>query len=285
MVIQQLDRLPIYHLNKTFNLAFSDYVLPMHVTVKQLAENIRRDGIDFRYSVGAFNGDQLVGFILQSLEEWNGVKTAYNGGTGVIPAFRGNKITRQLYDYIIPQVKAAGAEQCLLEVIATNQVAIKTYKAVGFEQKRIFTCYKANLKDIPLLPGKRVPGIEIKEISLPDWNLVKTFWDYVPSWQYGIPSIRRLSGKISVLGAFDQDQLVGYAAIIRNANRVAQFAVAESHRGQGIGHGLFYHLAQRASGPLVVINVEDSCGATNKFLRALGFTCFIKQLEMHKPLK
>jgi GNAT superfamily N-acetyltransferase len=285
MVIQKLDRLSINHLNKTFNQAFSDYVLPMHLTIKQLAENIRRDGIDFRYSVGAFNGDQLVGFILQSLEEWNGVKTAYNGGTGVIPEFRGNKITRQLYDYIIPQLKAAGAEQCLLEVIATNQVAISTYKAVGFEQKRVFSCYKANLKDIPFLPGKQVAGIEIKEISMPDWNLVKTFWDYAPSWQYGIPSIRRLSGKISVLGAFEQNQLVGYAAIIRNVNRVAQFAVAESHRGQGIGHGLFYHLAQRASGPLVVINVEDACGPTNKFLRAMGFTCFIKQLEMLKPLK
>jgi ribosomal protein S18 acetylase RimI-like enzyme len=285
MVIQNLERLSINHLNKSFNLAFSDYVLPLHVTVKQLAENIRRDGIDLRYSAGAFQGEQLVGFILQSLEVWNGVKTAYNGGTGVIPEFRGNKITRQLYDYIIPQLQAAGAAQCLLEVIATNQVAIRTYKAVGFEQKRIFSCYKANLKDIPLLPGKKVPGIEIREISMPDWKLVKSFWDYVPSWQYGIPSMRRLSGKISVLGAFEQEQLVGYAAINRDANRVAQFAVAESHRGQGIGHGLFYHLAQRASGPLVVINVEDTCSAANKFLRAMGFTCFIKQLEMHKPLK
>jgi ribosomal protein S18 acetylase RimI-like enzyme len=285
MEFQDLEGISIIHLNHTFNQAFSDYVLPMHVTVKQLAENIRRDGINFRYSVGAFADGQLVGFILQSLEEWNGVKTAYNGGTGVIPAFRGNKITRRLYEYSIPHLQAAGMEQCLLEVIATNQVAIRTYQAVGFEQHRRFTCYKADLKDIPFMGGNQLPGIDIREITMPDWNLVQQFWDYSPSWQYAIPSIRRLIGKISVLGAFEEEQLVGYAAVIRNTNRVAQFAVAKSHRGRGIGQGLFYHLARNASGPLVVINVDESHEATNEFLKATGFTCFIKQLEMIRPLK
>jgi ribosomal protein S18 acetylase RimI-like enzyme len=284
MIIQNLDRISMNHLNKTFNLAFSDYVLPMHVTIKQLAENLRRDGIDFQYSVGAFEGEQLVGFILQSLEEWNGVKTAYNGGTGVIPAFRGNRITRKLYHYSMPLLKAAGAEQCLLEVLATNQVAISTYQAVGFQQNRVFTCYKANLRDIPVIHPYDLPGIEIKEISEPDWNIVKKFWDYTPSWQYGIPSIKRLLGKISFLGAFDQNQLVGYAVISPATNRIAQFGVAPGHRGQGIGQGLFFHLAQKASGPLVVINVEAAAVEVNKFLKAMGFTCFIKQLEMMKPL-
>jgi GNAT superfamily N-acetyltransferase len=284
MIIQELNRTSIYDLNKTFNQAFSDYVLPMHVTVNQLAENIRRDGIDFRYSVGAFNQNQLVGFILHSLDEWNGIKTAYNGGTGVIPAFRGNKLTHQLYGYIIPRLKAAGAGQCLLEVIATNRVAIQTYLGVGFGQTRGFTCYKANLNDIPVLPANQLPGIQIREMSVPDWDAVKPFWDFAPSWQYSIPSIERLIGKISFLGAFEQDQLVGYAAIVRSTNRVAQFAVAPAHRGLGIGQGLFYQLARNASGPLVVINVDEACVAANKFLKATGFTCFIKQLEMIKPL-
>jgi ribosomal protein S18 acetylase RimI-like enzyme len=285
MVIQDLEQVSITHLNKTFNQAFSDYVLPMHVTVKQLAENIRRDGINFRYSVGAFDNGQLVGFILQSLEKWNGLKTAYNGGTGVIPAFRGNKITRRLYEYVIPHLQAAGTEQCLLEVIATNQVAIRTYRAVGFEQHRSFTCYKANLKDIPVVGRNQLPGIEIREIPEPDWNQVQQFWDYNPSWQYAIASIQRLIGKISILGAFEQEQLVGYAAIVRNTNRIAHFAVAKSHRGQGIGQGLFSQLAKNASGPLVVINVDEGCVPANRFLREMGFTCFIKQLEMIKPLK
>lgn len=284
MVIQQLEGLSITELNKTFNRAFKDYVLPMHVTVNQLAENIRRDGIDFRHSVGAFSKAQLVGFILNSLEDWNGVKTAYNGGTGVVPEFRGKHLTQQLYDYIIPHLQAAGARQCLLEVIASNQIAIRAYKSAGFEQRRVFTCYKARLEAIPLLAPEELPGIVFREMGLPDWGQVTTFWDYTPSWQYSIASVKRLSGKISVLGAFDQDQLVGYAAIIRHANRVAQFAVAPSYRGRGIGHGLFYHLACKATAPLVVINVEDGCASANKFLKAMGFTCFIKQYEMYRPL-
>jgi ribosomal protein S18 acetylase RimI-like enzyme len=284
MVIQDLGGVSVLHLHQTFNKAFSDYVLPMHVTVQQLAENIERDGIDFRYSVGAFEDGQLVGFVLQSLGDWNGVKTAYNGGTGVVPAFRGKRITRQCYEYILPHLQAAGTQQCLLEVIATNQVAIRTYQAIGFEQNRVFTCYKAELQDIPFMAENQLPGIHIKEISVPDWHQVKQFWEYIPSWQYSIPSIHRLIGKVSFLGAFDREQLVGYAAIIRNTNRIAQFAVAESHRGQGIGQGLMYQLAKNASGPLVVINVEESSVATNKFLKATGFTCFIRQFEMIKPV-
>jgi ribosomal protein S18 acetylase RimI-like enzyme len=284
MIIQDLSQLSIYQLNKAFNQAFSDYVLPLRVSVHQLAENIRRDGIDFRFSVGAFHEAQLVGFILHSLEDWNGIKTAYNGGTGVIPAFRGNKITRQLYGYIVPRLIEAGARQCLLEVIATNQIAIKTYKSVGFEQKRGFTCYKASLKDIPALPGNQMSGIQIREMSAPDWDVVKEFWDYAPSWQYSTPSLMRLAGKISFLGAFEEERLVGYAAILRNANRVAQFGVAKTHRGLGIGHALFYQLAHRATGPLVVINVEDTAADANNFLKAMGFTCFIKQLEMYKQI-
>lgn len=285
MVIKDLEGISIIQLNHTFNQAFSDYVLPMHVTVQQLAENIRRDGIDFRYSVGAFEESQLVGFVLQSLGDWNGVKTIYNGGTGVIPAYRGNRITSRCYDYIIPRLQAVGTQQCLLEVIATNQVAIRTYQAIGFEQSRTFTCYKAELKDIPFMGGNQLAGIEIKEMSVPDWQQVRQFWDYTPSWQYSIPSIHRLIGKISFLGAFDQGQLVGYAAIIRSTNRIAQFAVAESHRGQGIGQGLIYQLAKNASGPLVAINVDESSTGANKFLRASGFTSFVRQLEMTKPIK
>lgn len=284
MVIHDLEGISIIHLHHTFNKAFSDYVLPMHVTLQQLAENIQRDGIDFRYSVGAFADGQLVGFILQSLGDWNGVKTAYNGGTGVVPAYRGNRITRRCYEYIIPHLQAAGTRQCLLEVIATNQIAIRTYQSIGFEQNRGFICYKAELKDIPVMDRRQLPGIEIKEISMPDWQQVQQFWDFTPSWQYSIPSIQRLIGKISILGAFDQGQLVGYTAIVRSTNRIAQFAVAESHRGQGIGQGLFYHLAKNASGPLVAINVDESCAGANKFLKASGFTCFIRQFEMIKPL-
>lgn len=284
MVIQEINQIGVSELHKTFNKAFSDYVLPMHVTVKQLAENIRRDGIDFRYSAGAFAEGKLVGFILNSLEEWNGVKTAYNGGTGVIPDFRGQRITRQMYDYLLPRLQEAGAQQCLLEVIAINQVALRTYQAIGFAHNRALNCYRANLKDLPHHLVHQIPGLQIREMPMPDWQQVKSYWDYMPSWQYGIASVKRLAGKITFLGAFDQQELVGYAALTPSSNRIAQFAVAPAHRGRGIGKALFCHMAQRATGPLVVINVDQASTDTNQFLRDMGFTCFIKQIEMIRPL-
>jgi ribosomal protein S18 acetylase RimI-like enzyme len=284
MVIQDIHQIGLSELHRTFNKAFSDYVLPLHVTVKQLAENIRRDGIDFRFSAGAFEEGNLVGFILNSLEEWNGLKTAYNGGTGVIPDFRGQKLTRRMYAYLLPLLQQEGVQQCLLEVIAINQIAMRTYQAIGFEHNRSLNCYKANLKDLVELPAILHPGVQIREMAAPDWELVQQFWDYHPSWQYSIASVKRLSGKISFLGAFEQEELLGYAAVTPHANRIAQFAVSPQHRGRGIGRALFRQIARQAGGPLVVINVDQASTDTNQFLRDLGFTCFIKQIEMIRPM-
>lgn len=284
MVIQQINQIGISELHKTFNKAFSDYVLPMHVTVQQLAENLRRDGIDFKFSAGAFEEGKLVGFILNSLEEWNKVKTAYNGGTGVVPDFRGQRLTRRMYEYLLPHLQKAGVQQCLLEVIGINQIALRTYQSIGFEHNRALNCYKANLKDLAVIPPKRDASFQIREISAPDWELVQKFWDYQPSWQYSIQSVKRLSGKIYFLGAFEQEELLGYAAITPHSNRIAQFAVSPQHRGRGIGRALFGQIARQASGPLVVINVDQTSSDTNQFLRDLGFTCFTKQIEMIKPL-
>lgn len=284
MVIQQINQIGISALHKTFNKAFSDYVLPMHVTVQQLAENMRRDGIDFRYSAGAFEEGRLVGFILNSLEDWNGVKTAYNGGTGVVPDFRGQRLTHRMYEYLLPHFQEAGVQQCLLEVIAINQIALRTYQAIGFEHNRALNCYKANLKDLAVLPANRESAFQVREMPAPDWELVRRFWDYQPSWQYSIQSVERLSGKIYFLGAFEEEELLGYAAITPHSNRIAQFAVSPEHRGMGIGRALFSQIVRQASGPLVVINVDQSNTETNQFLRDMGFSCFIKQIEMIRPL-
>src|SRR5687768_12381337 len=156
MKFKDLQHVSLQIIADTFNLAFSDYVIPMHFTEPQLIEKLTRDGINLEHSVGAFDGEKLVGFILQGVGQWDGTLAAYNGGTGVIPVYRGKKITQQLYSYSIPKLRAAGVNKCLLEVVTHNKVALKTYEKIGFTATRTLLSFKGEL--IPgLVTSKSAP--------------------------------------------------------------------------------------------------------------------------------
>lgn len=73
---------PLAH---AFNAASADYVVPMSLDAAALEAMQRRRGYDADASFGAFDGDQLVAFVLTCREG----DRAYNSGTGVLPARRG----------------------------------------------------------------------------------------------------------------------------------------------------------------------------------------------------
>jgi len=271
-------------LTLTFNEAFSDYAVPMHFTVEQFAEKSLRDGTNLEYSVGAFDGETLVGFILLSLGTWNGKNTAYNGGTGVVPAYRGRKITQLLYQFCLPELKKAGVEQCTLEVLKSNRPAVKTYQNIGFIVNRSLESFKGELKNQPLDLSLEKEGIALKEVTSLDWEKTQSFWDYGPSWQYDIPAIHRILNKSKIVGIFSNDNLIGYGIFNINTNRVAQFAIEETYRRQGLGRLLFWYLANNSSDSLSVINVDSRIEGTLNFLQKIGLYPHISQYEMILPL-
>ena len=284
MQFRSLQHIPLQTIADTFNLAFSDYVIPMHFTEVQLIEKLTRDGINLEYSVGAFDGEKLTGFILQGLGQWQGVPTAYNGGTGVIPDYRGKKITQQLYAYCIPQLKLAGVKQCLLEVVTSNTVAIKTYEAIGFKKARTLESYKGELKtgaSATLPAGIIFREVEVEELN---WQLAETFWDYQPSWGYTKAAIQRIRQFTRLVGVYQKKELIGYGAIHENTNRVAQFAIAPTFRQKGLGLQLIQKLAAGKNTPFSIINVDERSEATLNFLEDIGLSSFLKQYEMVLPI-
>ena len=279
---KDLKHISLQTLADTFNLAFSDYVIPMHFTERQLIEKLTRDGINLEHSAGAFDGDKLVGFILQGIGKWEGHLTAYNGGTGVIPAFRGSKITQQLYKYSIPQLKAAGVKKCLLEVVTHNEVAFKTYEKLGFSSTRTLISFKGELSAgtsssrLASLPNNFI----FREIEDLDWQLAESYWEYSPSWGYHHAAMERLRTFTRLVGIFRKEELIGYGAIHENTNRVAQFAIAPDYRHQGLGYQLFRKLAAGNNATLSVINVDERSESTLNFLEDIGLTQFLTQYEM-----
>lgn len=284
MHFSHLQKVPVSTLAVTFNQAFSDYVIPMHFTAATLLEKLTRDGINLEHSVGAFEGEKLVGFILQGLGEWEGVLTAYNGGTGVIPNYRGQKLTQQLYAYSIPFLKEEGVKQCLLEVVTRNQVALNNYQTLGFKIARTLESYKGDLPVLANKPLNLPTGVNIWDAEDLDWDLAQSFWDFKPSWGYNFAAIQRIRPLTRIFGIYQNKDLIGYAAVNENTNRVAQFAVVPAYRNQGIGKHLFRKLAAGKSLPLSIINVDEKSEATLNFLEDIGLTQFLTQYEMILPI-
>ncbi len=185
MIITNLTSTDLGDITNTFNAAFSDYIIQFIATEEYLQNRWEAAGVNFELSFGAFIDNKLVGFIIHGIDIWDGLKTAFNVGTGVIPEHRGKKIVKKLYNHALPVLKSHGIKQCRLEVIQNNEKALRAYKSIGFKEKRELLCfaYKSNQTQYEMPPFKQHQLKIENNISNVEWNILKTFWDFKPSWE------------------------------------------------------------------------------------------------------
>jgi len=102
MDIRTLEGIDYKDILNVFNESFSDYFVPFKLSEEQLISKINTDNTDLELSVGVFDNQRLVAFILHGIEIINNQNVAYNGATGVIPQKRGSGLTKQMYLFILP---------------------------------------------------------------------------------------------------------------------------------------------------------------------------------------
>jgi ribosomal protein S18 acetylase RimI-like enzyme len=146
---------------KTFNSAFENYFVKIELTEKSLTEKFAAENILLEKSVGAFVENKLIGFVFIGIDDFNGRKTAYNGGTGVVPGFRGNDLTGKMYKFLLPKLAVENIKSHLLEVITENRSAIKAYEKIDFKIERKLACFKGKIS-----MSRINSDIEIKSFQL-----------------------------------------------------------------------------------------------------------------------
>jgi|ERR1043166_3166195 ribosomal protein S18 acetylase RimI-like enzyme len=260
--------------------AFSDYVIPFALTETQFRNHIRLNAVDLARTVGCFDGERLIGFSLNGFGEWEGYSTVYDAGTGVIPGFRRQGISEAMFEMMMPHFKAEGFDQWLLEVICSNTAAIRLYEKLGFHRTRQIALLQCDgeVKGV----SEKPPNVEIRDIDDPDWELLTTFWDGTTTWQNSVAAVNRSRMNKRVLGAFLDDECVGYIVSSGTFGRVAQLAVDKRFRGHGIGTALLRAIrAAAAEGfSLQIINLDKSIVSATNFFANRGFYEKIGQYEM-----
>ena len=111
ITIKTLSNTSIEAIHETFVKAFSDYVEPIDLTFQQLKYMTERRGFNADLSFGAFANDELVGFTLNGIDEWNGQLTAYDTGTGIIKEFRKKGIASRMFNESLPVLRESNVTQ------------------------------------------------------------------------------------------------------------------------------------------------------------------------------
>jgi ribosomal protein S18 acetylase RimI-like enzyme len=260
-----------------FLTAFSDYAVDMQMSREQFHQRLTRDGVSLQHTAAAFDGERMVGFCLNALGQWQERQTAYDGGAAVIPEYRGRGVAKEMFAFLMPRLKEAGVSQYLLEVLTSNTPAATLYRKLGFVETRRLAVFRSE-------PQKRTKGsdVTIRPLKRPDWQLFQTFWDGHPSWQNSIEAVDRVASERTIIGAYVNNECVGYGVVFVPSANLMQLAVAPQHRRQGIGSTILAALER--SEPLKINNIDEELKPTLAFYEANGYKQVLEQFEMIKTL-
>lgn len=285
ITIRSLANIDFEIIYEAFKNAFADYDMPL-LTSNQLLQMITRRGFNSILSFGAFNDNELVSFTLNGIGNWNGKNTAYDTGTGTINEYRGKGLAKKIFQESVPVLKENGISQYLLEVLQQNDKAINLYKNQGFEVIREFDYYTANKKDIKFSNRELNDNYLIKEVEIPDYIIVNTFWDFSPSWQNSFDSINRTAQNFKTIGVFNDSKLVGYGITELNTGDITQLAVHKNHRRKGIGTILLKQLINNIPGESIkIINIDKKDILIKSLLKSIDIQPDGSQFEMIFSLK
>ncbi|MBO9730507.1 MAG: GNAT family N-acetyltransferase [Chitinophaga sp.] len=270
-----LEHVTTPQLCDTFNVAFSDYIVPLHLTPSIMEQKIQGENLQRNFSIGAFAGNELGGFILHAVDHLTHPTVLYNGGTGVVPTYRGQHLVQKMYERFIPVYQQRGIRKIVLEVISTNLPAIKAYTNSGFQKARFIHSFKGMVAT-----HKTPSNITIQANETPDWATLATFMDMAPTWSNTVDSIQREGVFTTTWEAAINGEIAGYISVHRDTRRIRNIAVNPRFRRQGVGSALLQYAADQLGGPFTIINIDDHLPEIRTFLQQAGLAHYLSQYEM-----
>lgn len=278
MQIKNLSQIPFTAIVDCFNHSFEDYIVTFPKQEAPYFQNRWKAArVDYELSFGAFVEDQLVGFFITGIDRWQDKLTAFNMGTGVLPAFRGQRIVKQLYEFAFPFFQKKGVEQCLLEVIIGNDKAIRAYQSVGFEIERTLHCFTGTLEK---REDTVLPPLRFRKTAVPRWKKYLSLQPYRPSWEQNAAAIDLARKDYEYWEFYENDQLIGYFIGNPTTGAVPQIGMAPG-RWLDMGPMLFTRIATRI-GKVKIINVESTATDLIGMIKRRKLANILDQYEMKK---
>lgn len=268
-----LHEISLSEIMTCFHASFADYAISMPTPLDYWRQRFHAARVDWSHSYGMFDDQMLVGFIIQGVDTVKGVRTAFNTGTGVLPAYRGRQIVDALYAYALPRLRQTGIEKCSLEVLQDNARAIRVYERIGFQIRRGFRCFQGSLKqlDSAAIILRPIP-YDLYEATLQP-AAERYSWDHQPSAIFQAPDQYAVYEVLA-----EQGQLIGCFIIHPSTNRLIQYELAVPDTKSN--WQLLFAGVQQLTDTIRIINIDESREILIDSVADLGLDNFTDQWEM-----
>ncbi|MBB6176763.1 ribosomal protein S18 acetylase RimI-like enzyme [Anoxybacillus tengchongensis] len=131
--IKRLSECTLEEAVRAWNAGFEGYYFPIQLTIESFLHRLVGEELSPLLSIIAFQHGEPVGIVLNGIREFQETLMAWNGGTGVAPAFRKTGVGKALMEATLNIYQQAGVELATLEAISENERAISLYKKLGYD--------------------------------------------------------------------------------------------------------------------------------------------------------
>ena len=274
MIVNNLGNIDFDEILDCFLIAFENYFVKMPTDRNYYKERWEAAKVDFNLSYGMFNKGKLVGFIINAIDQRNGVLTAFNTGTSVIPEYRGKKIIKSIYHYALTDLQRKGVINCSLEVITENKIAIKSYESIGFEICKTYKCFNGTIN----FENSDQVDLEETEYNKIDWKSMPNQEFY--SWDFQKEPIQK--GNYKFFKVTKEKVSESFFVINPDNGYLAQFdLLTETNNGWD---KLFSGINQ-ISNTIKIINVDERLAKKINYLNKIGMVNSVDQYEMKLKIK
>lgn len=252
-----------------FLASFENYYVKMPTEKSYYEKRWKAAKVQFDLSYGMYDQGVLVGFIIHGIDTRNGIYTAFNTGTGVLPAYRGRKIVKAIYDFALKDLKSHGIQKTSLEVITKNAIAIRAYKGVGFNICKDFYCYAGTINIL------EAQAPEIQEITPSAFNWDELINQEYYSWDFQKESI--VEGPNKYYQVFHNQVLESYFIINPENNYLAQCDVLKNDMN---AWKRLFAAIKIISEEVKIINVDGRLKNKIETINLVGLQNTVNQFEM-----
>ena len=278
-------------LHKAFLEAFGDYAMDSsRVSEDRLLLRMQKNAVNYDLSPGAYVDGKLVGFTLVGIDDWDGRRTAYDAGTGIVSDHRGRGLAGRMFESVLPGLREHGVTQFVLEALKDNQRAIRAYQKSGFETSRYLRCFTADLQMLRTLGSTR--GWNVCDARFEEVLALASDADWLPSFENRFSASIFIPQDVRFLGAYrsggsERGRCTGAVAYCPRLNWLLTLVVRRTERRCGVGRALLGALARSIPASvtgLAALNVDAQDTGMQAFLGRVGFSHLIDQVEMRRTI-
>jgi RimJ/RimL family protein N-acetyltransferase len=167
-----LTALSATDLAAAYNLVYSDYVVPFAMSVAAARQHVATYAIALdRSLLWRDDAGEIIGLGALGIRGERG----WVGGFGLAPDWRGRGLSGRLIAALLDRARGAGLRRVQLEVVTTNERAIRTYERAGFRRTRELLLLRADAAAVPasdatvtaVSPATLLAGVH--GLALPDF--------------------------------------------------------------------------------------------------------------------